>query len=164
MVVMTDSRAIGPKPSIVLSEDDYNRLTGLAEAVEDRQPLIAEELQAEIDRARVVADGTVPADVVQMGSTIEYRADDGPLKRVTLVFPGDADIADGRISILTPMGTALIGLSRGQSISWTARDGRTHQLTVINVEQPAARKTACNSSAMRGWRSSTASARPVRRL
>jgi len=136
------SRASGSKPPIILSEDDYNRLSGLAAAVEDRQPLVAEELQAEIDRARVVADGTVPADVVQMGSTVEYQANDGPTKRVTLVFPGDADIADGRISILTPIGTALIGLSKGQSIHWTARDGRTQRLTVLNVEQPAARETA----------------------
>lgn len=139
---MTKPRAFGTKPSIILGEDDYNRLTGLAEAVEDRQPDIAEELQAEIDRARVVADGKVPADVVRMGSTVEYQADDGPAKRVTLVFPGDADIASGRISILTPIGIALIGLSKGQSISWTARDGRPHHLTILNVEQPAEHGTA----------------------
>ncbi|MCH8686587.1 nucleoside diphosphate kinase regulator [Pedomonas mirosovicensis] len=135
---MTNATSIGPKPPIVLSEEDYDRLTGLAEAVEDRAPAIAEELQNEIDRAKVVPLGAVPADVVRMGSIVEYRAESGPAKRVTLVFPGDADIADGKISILTPIGTALIGLAKGQSIAWTARDGRQHQLTVLNVEQPPA--------------------------
>lgn len=54
------------------------------------------------------------------------------------MFPVDADFAAGRISILTPIGTALIGLSPGQSIAWTARDGRRHQLTVLSVEPPDA--------------------------
>jgi len=133
---MAQPRKTARKPKIVLSEFDYHRLTGLAEAVEDRTPEIAEELQAEIDRANVVPDGTVPATVVQMGSTIEYQSDSGETKTVTLVFPGDADIASGRISILTPIGTALIGLSPGQSITWTARDGKVHELTVLSVKQP----------------------------
>lgn len=124
------------KPKLVLSELDYHRLTGLAEAVEDRAPEIAEELQEEIDRANVVPNGAVPANVVQMGSTVEYESNGGETKTVTLVFPGDADIASGRISILTPIGTALIGLSPGQSINWTARDGKEHKLTVVSVKQP----------------------------
>ncbi|HEY4546243.1 MAG TPA: nucleoside diphosphate kinase regulator [Pedomonas sp.] len=135
---MAQPRKSSRKPKIVLSELDYDRLTGLAEAVEDRSPEIAEELQAEIDRANVVPNGSVPANVVQMGSIIEYQSDGGETKSVTLVFPGDADIASGRISILTPIGTALIGLSPGQSITWTARDGKEHQLTVVSVKQPEA--------------------------
>jgi regulator of nucleoside diphosphate kinase len=85
----------------------------------------------------VVSPDAVPADVVRMGSTVEFRADNGQQRTVTLVFPGDADIAEGKISILTPIGTALIGLSPGQSISWAARDGRRQRLTVLKVEQPA---------------------------
>jgi len=135
---MAQPRKSSRKPKIVLSELDYDRLTGLAEAVEDRSPEIAEELQAEIDRANVVPNGSVPANVVQMGSIIEYQSDGGETKSVTLGFPGDADIASGRISILTPIGTALIGLSPGQSITWTARDGKEHQLTVVSVKQPEA--------------------------
>lgn len=133
---MAHTRQSTRKPKIVLSEFDYDRLTGLAEAIEDRQPEMAEELQAEIDRAHVVPNGTVPSDVVQMGSIVEYQTGSGETKRVTLVFPGDADIASGRISILTPIGTALIGLSPGQSITWTARDGKEQQLTVVSVMQP----------------------------
>jgi regulator of nucleoside diphosphate kinase len=54
------------------------------------------------------------------------------------VYPGEADIAQNRVSILTPIGAALIGLSVGQSIAWSARDGRQQVLTVLSVEPPAA--------------------------
>jgi regulator of nucleoside diphosphate kinase len=67
---------------------------------------------------------------------VTYKADDGRERRVELVFPGEADIGAGKISILTPIGTALIGLSEGQSIAWTARDGSERHLTVLKVEGP----------------------------
>ena len=129
------------KPKIVVSDIDYKRLAGLAAGAVSRFPEVAEELASEMDRAEVVSAGSVPADVVQMGSTVEFRSDAGQHRRVTLVFPAEADISANRISILTPIGTALIGLSTGQSITWTARDGREHELTVVNVEQPASTAT-----------------------
>jgi len=97
---------------------------------------VAEELLAELDRAKVVEDGRLPAKVIRMGSSLRFTSDLGEDRHVTLVFPGEADIAEGKISILTPIGVALIGLSAGQSINWTARDGRTHCLTVESVEAP----------------------------
>ena len=123
------------KPRIVVGTIDHERLIGLATVAEERNPEVAEELLAEMDRARVVAPERVPADVVRMGSFVSYEAD-GKQRRVQLVYPGEADIEAGRISILTPIGAALIGLAAGQSIAWTARDGRKHTLTVITVEQP----------------------------
>jgi regulator of nucleoside diphosphate kinase len=134
---MADMTTVSGKPAIVVSDFDHARLTGLASGALDRFPEIAEELQSEMDRAQVVRAGAMPADVVQMGSTVEFRSDNGQQRRVTLVFPRDADISANRISILTPIGTALIGLSTGQSIQWTGRDGREHELTVLRVEQPA---------------------------
>lgn len=125
------------KPSILVSDIDYKRLSGLAAAAGGGFADIAEELQIELERARVAPAAALPADVVRMGSTVEFRSDDGQQKRVTLVFPGDANIAEGRISILTPIGVALIGLSAGQSMTWLSRDGRKHELTVIGVEQCA---------------------------
>jgi regulator of nucleoside diphosphate kinase len=125
-------------PAIMVSEADYDRLVSLAVAVEDRAPDVASVLQSEMKRAQVVPAEAFPAHVVQMGSTVEFRADSGQQRRVTLVFPGEADFAQGRISILTPIGAALIGLSPGQSIAWTARDGRRHRLTVLSVAQPDA--------------------------
>jgi regulator of nucleoside diphosphate kinase len=139
LVIMTQShRDAETMPAIIVSEFDYNRLTDLAAVYGDRAPDVASVLQSEMDRARVVPAAAIPPAVVQMGSTVEFSSDTGRRKRVTLVFPGDADIATGRISILTPIGTALIGLSPGQSIAWTARDGRRHQLTVLSVEPPDA--------------------------
>lgn len=126
------------KPAIILGRDDHRRLNGLAAAALARFPDVADELQAELDRARVVEPAALPPHVVRMGSTLEYEAEGAGLRRVTLVYPGEADIAEGKVSVLTPVGAALIGLARGQSIDWTARDGKVHRLTVVGVEAPEA--------------------------
>ena len=125
------------KPKIVIGEIDHERLTGLATTALERMPEVAEELLAEMDRAKVVAPGKVPADVVRMGSFVTFDSDSAQHRRVQLVYPGEADIEQGRISVLTPIGAALIGLAAGQSIAWTARDGKKHVLTVTAVEQAA---------------------------
>ncbi len=125
------------KPKIVVGEIDHERLTGLATTALERIPEVAEELLAEMDRAKVVAPAKLPADVVRMGSFVTFDSDSAQHRRVQLVYPGEADIEQGRISVLTPIGAALIGLAAGQSIAWTARDGKKHVLTVTAVEQPA---------------------------
>ncbi len=129
-----NSKTIG-KPKIVVRQSDYDRLQGLVSAAQGRIPEVAEELAGELDRAGIVEDARIGADIVRMGSTVEYQSDIEGGRTVTLVFPGEADIALGRVSILTPIGTALLGLSPGQSIGWTARDGRRHQLTILSVHQ-----------------------------
>lgn len=131
MRIDTDSRWT---PAIIVSDTDQERLSRLAASVMGRIPDIAEELMAEMERAAVVADDAIPPTVVQMGSMVEFKTDDGHRRRVQLVFPSDADIALGRVSILTPIGAALIGLSEGQAIMWTTRDGRELELTVLSVE------------------------------
>lgn len=123
------------KPRITISEGDYARLSNLAAAYEQRNPEIAGGLAEEIDRARVVSDKTIDAGVVRMGSTVTYVVDSNQSKTVTLVYPGDANIDDGRISITTPVGSALIGLKAGQSISFATRNGQVHDLTVTEVTQ-----------------------------
>jgi regulator of nucleoside diphosphate kinase len=132
---MEDVQVTNQKAAIVVTQGDYERLQGLANAARMRQPEIAEELAGELDRAGVVADGEIAPDVVRMNSIVEYRTEAGARRTVTLVFPGEADIAEGKVSILTPIGTALLGLSPGQSIDWLARDGRTHRLTILSVRQ-----------------------------
>jgi regulator of nucleoside diphosphate kinase len=130
------------KPAIVLTKTDYERLLRLAEAHALRNPEVSEELMVELDRARVVQNYKIASNVVRMGSTVRFTSDLGEDRTVTLVFPGEADIAAGRISILTPIGAALIGLSAGQSIDWVARDGRVHRLHVEHVENLATSKVA----------------------
>ena len=118
------------KPAIVIGKADPDRLIRLADSLTESRPELADVLLGELERARVVE--AAPAGSVQMGSTLEYEAE-GVLRRVTLVYPGEADLAEGKVSILTPIGTALIGLRAGQSIGWTANDGRVHRLTVVSV-------------------------------
>jgi regulator of nucleoside diphosphate kinase len=122
------------KPPISITRSDYERLSRLAQSYAVKTPDVADELLAELDRARVVEDGRIASETVRMGSTLRFTSDLGEDMRVTLVFPGQADIAEGKISILTPIGVALIGLSAGQSIDWTARDGSIHRLKVKSVE------------------------------
>lgn len=125
------------KPAITLTRSDHERLSRLAESYGARNPDVADQLLAELDRARVVADGRLAANVVRIGSSLRFTSDTGDDRFVTLVFPGEADIAEGKISVLTPIGAALIGLPAGQSIDWTARDGRVHRLTVEQVDAPS---------------------------
>ena len=122
-------------PNIVVSNADYERLTDLATASLERLPEVATELLDEMDRAKIVSDENVPANVVRMGSTVTFRADDGRELTETLVYPVDEDSDAHKISVMTPVGAALIGLAEGQSSSWMARDGRGHELTVVKVRQ-----------------------------
>ncbi len=132
---MNDVEAIRHKPEISISTSDHARLTMLAEAIPEREAALADVLFGELERAHVVADDVISDGVARMGSRINFRDDKGAERSVTLVFPNEADIAEGKLSILTPVGTALIGLSAGQSIRWTARDGQRHELTVLAVSR-----------------------------
>ena len=123
-------------PEIVLGAADHRQLNVLAMAGLNHTPDQSDDLLHELERARVVDDGHVPGDIVRMGSTVRYRTDAGQEPQVTLVYPVDADIAEGRISVMTPVGTALIGLRVGQSITWRDRARKRHMLTVLGVEQP----------------------------
>ncbi|KRC82879.1 transcription elongation factor GreAB [Sphingomonas sp. Root241] len=106
-------------------------LTDLALSVERRMPAVSALLLREAERARLYSAAKIPADVITMGSQVEFLDDSSDDRRtVTLVYPRDADIAEGRISILTPVGAALIGLRTGQSILWPDRC-----LTVLDVRQ-----------------------------
>lgn len=124
-------------PEIVLSESEHASLMNLASEAEDRLPGVGEALLAELDRAAIVASQDMPDDIVRMGSSVLYRSDDGAEREVRLVYPAKADIAEGLISVMTPIGAALIGMKEGSSIDWTARDGREHRLTVLRVRQEA---------------------------
>jgi regulator of nucleoside diphosphate kinase len=123
------------RPEIVIRAADEDRLTELAHSLLDSRPELGQQLLGELARARLASGDALPGNSVQMGSTLTYEAD-GRRREVTLVYPTDADIDAGRISVATPIGTALLGLAEGQSIDWTARDGRRHRLTVLTVERP----------------------------
>lgn len=125
-------------PRIVMGLSDHRQLIVLAMAGLGHSADDADGLLYELERAEVVDDNALPVDAVRMGSSVRYRTNGAAERQVTLVFPKDADIAEGRISVLTPVGTALLGLRPGQSITWLTRDGRTQVLTVVAVSPPAA--------------------------
>ncbi|MDV2988039.1 nucleoside diphosphate kinase regulator [Methylorubrum extorquens] len=125
-------------PKIKVTAEDRERLVGLAAAAMDRMPDLAGYLSDELDRAQVVRAGRSALGFVRMGSEVEFRDDTtGKVQVVSLVYPGEADIGQGRISVLTPVGAALLGLSKGQSIDWATRTGAAKRLTVLGIREPA---------------------------
>ena len=126
------TKAIRP-PAITIARSEHARLSNLADMLAERDPHAAEQLAVELDRAKVVDDARMAPGIMRMGSIAEFRIDDEPPQTAELVFPKDADISRQRISVLTPVGAALLGLSAGQSIEWTARDGKVRRLSVIAV-------------------------------
>lgn len=126
---MTNVHAFPSSPALVLSETDAERLSALALRAIDAQPVVAGLLLAEIERAEVRPDPQTPDKAVGMGATVQFLDEvSGRRRTVELVYPQDADIAAGRISVLTPIGAGLIGLSEGQTIAWPDRDGHTRLL------------------------------------
>lgn len=129
----------GHEPSITLSAEDYERLSALAYAARKLMPDLADQLADEIGRARVLARGKHPQDSVCMNSEVEFRDDTtGRIQRVALVYPEEADISRRKVSVLTPIGTALVGLQPGQSITWETPHGEMRKLTVLSVRAPEA--------------------------
>ena len=126
------------RPRIVIPASEHARLLALADAAEKRTPIVAEFLADELTRAEIVKDEEFDANVVRMGSLVTYVDEvTGRTRTVTLVYPDAADIDQNRISILTPIGAALIGLSPGQSITWPLPDGRVGSLKVLSVSHEA---------------------------
>lgn len=141
---MTQSQMTQSLPPIMVGEQDYRRLSELSDRTIHQLPKVSGFLAAELDRARIVPDDQLPGDVVTMGAELVFRMDATGLgRKVTLVYPDKADILEGRLSILTPVGTALLGLSPGQSMPWQDRTGDTKTLTLQTVlSQPAASAVA----------------------
>lgn len=127
-------------PAITLSSLDHLRLTNLIErvSVKDFPGVIA--LKAELDRAEVVEPRDMPADVISMNSRARIRLhNSGEEREITLCYPADADADSGRISILAPIGSALLGLAVGQQIDWPLPDGSHTRIEVLAVSyQPEA--------------------------
>lgn len=119
---------------LTLAERDHRALLGLATAGGRSSP-VTDDLLFKLEHVRIAPDDAAPADAAGIGSTVTYRPDNGPERTVTLVMPGEADISAGRISVLTPVGIALIGLRPGQSAEWLARDGSERSLEVLSVHQ-----------------------------
>lgn len=121
-------------PPITLGSRDLARLEQLLDSPALRQLPAARSLGAELERAKVLPTDRVPADVVTMNATVTCVDEvSGGNHQFTLVYPQDADVTTGRVSVLAPVGSALLGLSVGQAIDWQAPGGRALRLRVITV-------------------------------
>ena len=124
-------------PPISLRMCDADRLRNIAEAASEKYPQTTDFLAREIERAEILPDTRLLPGLVTMDSDVTFRDDISMQEReVTLVYPESADVDAGKISILTPIGTALIGLSVGQTIEFQTPGGRWRSLTVLKVQQP----------------------------
>lgn len=128
-------------PSIYLTQTDLDRLNDLVEAyAAGSGGRRFDKLEDELVRAIVVPAAQIPKDVVTMNSRVVFEDETTAERRdVTLVYPGSADINAGRISILAPVGTALLGLRVGQSIDWELPSGQKRRYRIVEVPyQPEA--------------------------
>lgn len=127
-------------PEIELTRRDFGRLDELTAMQASPECLrVVDFLVRELSRARVVDADQIGADVVTMYSEVLFRDEEtGRERTVTLVYPREHALHDGALSILTPLGVALIGLKEGQSIAFETADGRSRRVKVIRVlSQPA---------------------------
>lgn len=118
--------------TIYITERDWERLERMVSGA-GKAPNIAI-LRNELDQATVVPSEKIPSDVVTMNSRVSFQElDTGEKSEITLVYPSDADINRRRISILAPVGAALIGLRVGDEIEWPLPSGKTRTYKIISV-------------------------------
>ncbi|MCC6756428.1 MAG: nucleoside diphosphate kinase regulator [Arenimonas sp.] len=122
-------------PPITITQTDWNRLDALLSSERYENLPGLDGLRVELERANVVADDAIPADVVAMDSTVRFaEAAAGREFELKLVYPNTAG-ADGTVSILAPIGSALLGLSVGQEIDWALPGGRSTKVRVLSVRR-----------------------------
>jgi len=124
---------------LILTDNDFVRLMAL-------QP--GPQLRAELERAIVVPPDTVPRDVVTMHSRVRYLDEaSGERREIQVVYPDEADLAQGKVSVFAPVGAALLGLSVDQEIDWDFPGGARRRLRVEEVvDQPESRRRSAARS------------------
>ena len=123
------------RSDIVLTATDERRLAQLLQAkANELERNTLELLEGELQRATIVDSSQIPADVVTMNSVVSFEdLETGQRSEVTLVYPSASSGTEGRVSILAPIGSALLGLSVGDSIEWPVPGGRSRRLRVTAV-------------------------------
>jgi regulator of nucleoside diphosphate kinase len=121
------------QPPIILTSQDMDRLEALLDALPPGNFPGKTELQAELDRADVVEPQQVPPDVVTMNSKVRFSLESGEEFSLTLVYPKDLDGSTDRISVLAPVGSALLGLSAGEHIAWPKPGGGMLKVLIVEV-------------------------------
>jgi regulator of nucleoside diphosphate kinase len=130
---MNRKSVLGDPPQIYITGQDLSRLDGLLAAMGSKNLRSLKFLREELDRAHLVDDMQAAKPFVHIGSRVLFRDEQGNTYRLTLSLPGRTSRNAGKISVLTPVGAALLGLSEGQSISYETPDHRVKTITVMHV-------------------------------
>lgn len=118
-------------PSLVISQEDFQKITAI---LSNARFEIAELLEEELSRAQLVPADQIPADTVSMGSQVTFvDLDRNEEYTTTLVYPHESEIQQHKVSILAPVGAALIGLRVGQTINWPLKNMKVRRLKVTAV-------------------------------
>ena len=116
---------------IIISKEQFKKISDL---ILNYPTPAAEELEEELGRAIIVEDHQIPHDIVMIHSQVTFvEAESGKKNTVTLVYPNESNIDENKVSILAPIGIALIGLSVGQNIDWILPNGKKSNYQVIEV-------------------------------
>lgn len=122
------------RPPITISTLDAVRLEKILASLGNNPLPGEEELQAELDRANIVAPEEMPPDVVTMNSTVTFRMEPSSKEfSLTLVYPNEAGDSANKISVLAPVGSALLGLREGDEISWPSPGGGSLRVCIRKV-------------------------------
>lgn len=134
MTALSGVAANDRRPPIHLLASESDLVADLALKAEHRQPAVAAMLLEEIDRAELHELADMPAGHVLLNTDVTFVDDKThQIRKVRIVLPGEANIAEGRISILTPMGAALYGLAEGECIEWPDLDGHVRAIRIVRV-------------------------------
>lgn len=126
-------------PAILVAEEDFNRLSTLIEKQGDSDAAAA--LDEELSRSTLVPLADIPDTVVTMNSVVRFQDESSKKEhQLTLVYPHEMGDGEGKISILAPAGSALLGLSVGESIEWPVRGRKNLHFKIISVQR---QKEAC---------------------
>ncbi len=118
-------------PNLVMSQEDFNKISALLSGARLE---IVELLEEELNRAQVVPKEQLPNDIVAMGSEVTFiDLDTNKEQTMTLVYPSESDIQTNKVSILAPVGAALIGLRIGQTIDWPLSEKKVRRIKVTAV-------------------------------
>lgn len=122
------------RPNIVISSLDADRLDELLDSLPNNAFPGKAELEAELARAEIVEPRDIPPTVVTMNSTVTFRvASSNERFTLTLVYPKDMDGSSSKISVLAPVGSALLGLSQGDEIEWPKPGGGVLQVRIEEI-------------------------------
>jgi len=125
---------MGRAPEIILSLQDLERLEPLLDSLPGTASAVKDALMAELGRAEVVAPQDIPPTVVTMNSTVRFAIEStGEELCLTLVYPKDIDGSVDRISVLAPVGSALLGLSVGDHIEWPRPGGGVIRVKIMEI-------------------------------